>query len=100
MAILALGSNQKPPMLHTHALIEKQYKNGFIAAYAVVMRICALLAFPKTFMSVIFITNEAVKVSDKETKGLGCVLFTVASTLLWCLLVPQKPHQTTHLLLF
>jgi hypothetical protein len=47
MAILALASNQKPRMLLTHALIEKQYKNGFIAAYAVVMRICALLAFPK-----------------------------------------------------
>lgn len=51
-------------MLLTHALVEKQYKNGFIAAYAVVMRICALLAFPKTFMLVIFITNEAVKVSE------------------------------------
>jgi EmrB/QacA subfamily drug resistance transporter len=51
----------------SHALIEKQYKNGFIAAYAVIMRICASLAFLGALMSMIFIKNEGAKISDEET---------------------------------
>ena len=49
------------------ALIEKQYENGFKGAYAAVRLLCALLSFG-AFMLVIFITNEAVKVSDKGKK--------------------------------
>ena len=65
-----LGDATVPKTINavTHAFIEKQYKNGFLAAYAVVMRICALLAFLGAFMSVMFIKNEAVKVSEKEIK--------------------------------
>jgi EmrB/QacA subfamily drug resistance transporter len=66
-----LGDATVPTTVNTvtYALIEKQYKNGFIAAYAVVMRICALLAFLGALMSMMFIKNEAVKVNDKETKA-------------------------------
>ena len=66
-----LGDARVPKTIDsvTHALIEKYYKNGFIAAYAIVMRICALLAFLGALMSMMFIKNEAVKVSDKETEA-------------------------------
>lgn len=66
-----LGDATVPKTINsvTRALIEKQYRYGFIAAYAVVMRVCALLAFLGAFMSVMFIKIEGAKISVKETKA-------------------------------
>jgi hypothetical protein len=62
-----LGDAKLPKRIDaaTVMTIEKQYKNGFIAAYAIVMRICALLAFLGALMSVMFIKNEVVNENDK-----------------------------------
>jgi len=66
-----LGDATVPKSINavTGGIIEKQYKNGFIAAYAVVMRISALLAFLGALMSMMFIKNEAVKGNNKGTKA-------------------------------
>jgi hypothetical protein len=68
-----LGDAMVPKTINTvtRAVIEKQYKHGFIAAYAIVMRICALLAFLGAFISVMFINNEAVKARNEETKAVA-----------------------------
>ena len=45
--------------------VERAYKEGFIASYGRIMKLCALLAFLGALMSFIFISNIAMAVSDR-----------------------------------
>lgn len=62
-----LGNAKVPDSFtaHNKAIIEKAYKNSFIAAFGNIMRISAGLGFLASLMAVLFIRNIAVK-KEKE----------------------------------
>ncbi|MFI5162674.1 MAG: MFS transporter [Sphingobacteriales bacterium] len=58
-----LGNANAPATLNAHdkMLVAKAYHNSFIAAYANIMRLSAGLGFLGALMSILFISNKAVK---------------------------------------
>lgn len=61
-----LGNAQPPSGLEkpTRLLVEKAYRTSFIHAYAVVMRISAILGFSGALMAVLFIKSSRTKVRE------------------------------------
>lgn len=65
--VVDLGNARVPAGINAEykPMIQKNYREGFIAAYAKIMRISGGLGFLGALMSVVFIRNKAVKKDDK-----------------------------------